>query len=828
MTDKKERLQDLSSFQPNKLSYAISAVLAAPAGVAMAQDQDQDQGDRYAGALEEVLVTARKRTESLMDVPESIQAISGAELTVAGLNSMDDYVRFIPSMSYVSNNPGSATIVFRGISDSGENFIAESTAALYLDEQSLTLNATPDPRMVDIERIEALSGPQGTLYGANAQAGLLRVITNKPNPEGFEAFIDLMARDGSESDMSYDASAMVNIPVSDTFAIRVVGFSAEDGGFIDNVNGDSLPYGVWNNAGTEAENFNDVEYYGGRIAARWFPNDNWIISAGVVYQDTRSDGRPEQDPSLGRELAISRFRIDKEFDDTNWTQYSLTFEGDLGFADFVSATSYFTRDWTYTQDTQTYAAYFGTFCYDGYYYAYSNYSPYCFQTAGLGNYYNDPIGYLINDQKDTKFAQEFRLTHTGERFDWVAGIFYEEADQDWVFDTFETGFGYENSKSYANYLAGRVYGEPTVTNSNQRWWRSADSTSWEQIAVFGEWTWHLSDQWDVTLGGRWFDRELDKTYFVETPGGNLTTFLSLPADDSDFLPKFSISYTPNDDWLIYALYSEGFRPGGTNRSRGLTFFPTQFEADFLKNRELGGKFTLADGRARVSLTYFDMTWENYQFEVIDPSNRPCGAPGAPPEPNCSQPWQKVVGNIGGDATSTGFEIQFDAAATENLTVGFNATWIDSTLDDGFEFLIPVPAGSRLPLSPEFKASGYAQFDQPADWFGGAVTNWYARLQWSYTDDMLNQVEPFTCCDFDDPNFGPAPQLLQPSYNIGDFKFGFEGVDWSLQLFVNNLTDERAILYDNAFEFDQFFGKGRQTVNRPREYGIRYIKRFGGD
>lgn len=829
MTQKNNRSHHHPSFRPNKLSYAISAVLATPAGAVMAQDQDQTD-NASSGMLEEVLVTARKRTESLMDVPESIQAISGAELVAGGLNSMDDYVRFIPSMSYVSSNPGSATLVFRGISDSAENFIAEPTAALYLDEQSLTLNATPDPRMVDIERVEALSGPQGTLYGANAQAGLLRVITNKPTTEGFEAFVDLMARDGSDSDLSYDASAMVNIPLSDTFAIRVVGFSAEDGGFISNVNGDSYPYGVWNNEGTEEENFNDVEHYGGRIAARWFPSDSWTVTANIVHQDTYSHGRPEMDSTLSQDLAISRFRIDKEYDDTNWTQYGLTLEGDLGFADFVSATSYFTRDWTYTQDTQTYAAYFGTFCYDGYYYAYSNYSPYCFQAVGVGNYYNDPIGFLQNVQKDTKFSQEFRLAHTGERFDWVAGIFYEEADQDWVFDTFETGYGYRNSKSFANYRAGRVGGYPTYTGPDtDAWWRSADSTDWEQWALFGEFTYHINDRWDATIGGRWFDRDVQKTYYVEQPQGNLSDggILSLPASDSDFLPKFSVSFQANENSLLYALYSEGFRPGGTNRSRGLTFFPTQYEADYLKNLEFGGKFTLLEGRARLSLTYFDMSWEDYQFEIIDPSNRPCGSPGAPAPPACSQPWQKVVGNVDSDASSKGFEVQFDAAATQNLTVGVNATWLDAKLDDGFEFLIPVPAGSRLPLSPEFKASAYGQYNQPANWFGGAINEWYARLQWSYTGDMLNQVEPFTCCDFSDPNYGPAPQAVQPSYNIGDFRFGLEGLSWSLVFFVNNITDERAVLFDNSFEFDQFFGKGRQTVNRPREYGIRYIKRFGG-
>ena len=826
MTQEKFTVPQSLILRPNKLSFAISALLAAPAGSVVAQEQGDEAENE--GMLEEVLVTARKRTESIMDIPESIQAISGDQLKASGLNSMDDYVRFIPSMSYSSTNPGSAVLVFRGISDSGENFIAESTAALYLDEQSLTLNATPDPRMIDIERIEALSGPQGSLYGANAQSGLLRVITNKPDPSGFDAFVDLTLKGGSDSDTGYDVNAMVNIPISDTFAIRLVGFTAEDGGFIDNINGDSVPYGVYNNAGAERENFNDVEYDGGRISARWFMNDDWTATAGVVHQSTFSHGRPEMDPTLGRDLAISRFRPDKEFDDTEWTQYSLTFEGKIGDLDFVSATSYFTRDWTYTQDTQAYAAYFGTFCYVGYYVDYSNYSPYCFQAAGVGNYYNDPIGYLINVQKDSKIAQEFRLSQEGEKFDWVAGLFYEKAEQDWVFDTFETNVGYDNSKSYQNYLAGRVFGDPTVTSSDNRWWRSGDSTDWKQGAVFGEWTFHITDQWDAAIGARWFDRQVDKVYFVETPGGHLTTFFGdLNADDSDVLPKFSLSYTPNDNSLLYALYSEGFRPGGTNRTRSeFGFFPTQFDSDLLKNTEFGGKFTLADGRARLNVTYFDMTWENYQLELIDPSQRPCGAPGAPEAPFCGQPWQKVVGNIGGDASSKGLEVQLDAAATDRLKIGVNATWLDSQVDDGFNFLVPVPAGSRLPLSPEFKGSFFAQYTAPVNWFGGRANRAYARFQFSHTGDMLNQVEPYTCCDFDDPNYGPAPQVLQPSYNISDLRFGVDGDDWNLALFVNNLTDERAVLYDNPFEFDHFFGKGRQTINRPREYGIRYTKRFG--
>ena len=800
---------------PSKnLTFALSTVFTVPAGVAVAQDQDTTDDM----LLEEVLVTATRRSaESTMDIAESIQAISGETLQVGGLNGIDDYARFIPSLSYVSTNPGTASIYFRGIADAFGSFIAEASSALYLDEQSLTLNATPNPRMVDIERIESLSGPQGTLYGANAQAGLLRIITNKPDPTAFDAFIDLTYKGGSDVDDGYDVNAMANIPVTDNFALRLVGFTAEDGGFIDNINGDSVPYGVFNNAGQERENFNDVEYKGGRIAAKWFINDSWSVLGSVIYQDTRANGRPERDPTVGRDLAVARFKPDNEFNDQDWTQYALTIEGDLGFAELVSATSYFTRDWVYQQDTQTYAAYFGTFCYDGYYVAYSNYSPYCFQPNGVGNYYNDPIGFLQNDQKDTKFAQEIRLFASGERFDWVAGLFYEKAEQDWVFDTFTDG--YNQSKSYANWLAGRIGPIPT-RDPEGAWWRSADSTDWEQYAVFGELTWHITDQWDATFGGRWFDRSTDRIYFVENPRFNLTEdgILDLPAEDSDFVPKLSVSWTPSDNMLFYALYSEGFRPGGTNRSRSeLTFFPRQYEADILKNLEFGTKMSLVDGRVNLVATVFLMDWEDYQLEVVDPSDAPCGAPNAPPEPFCGQPFQVVVANVG-DASSDGFELQVDGLITQNLTGGFNATWLDATVDGGFTCSVPVPPGSRLPLTPEFQGSAFLQYDWDVNWFDGLVDNTYARLQWSYTGDVLNQVEPF-------PEDSPSPQFTQPSYDIGDLRIGANGDDWSLQFFVNNLTDERAILFDNPFELDNFFGKRRQTINRPREYGIRFRKNF---
>jgi len=809
-------IEDVSVTRPAPLTFAISAIVAAPAGTVVAQDQDQASRNPM---LEEVTVTARKRTEDLQAVPQSIQAISEQTIRQAGLYGMGDYVRFMPSVHVVESNPGTTVVVFRGIADSQSTFIAEPSSAVYLDEQSLVSNDQPNPRMVDIERVEALSGPQGTLYGASAQAGVLRIVTNKPDPSAFEANFDISGRYMKEGDPSYDVNGMINVPLSDSFALRAVAFTAKDGGFIDIVNGTTPKYEVFTNDGIEQKDFNDVSYSGGRIAARWFINEKWTMTAGIIHQRSKSDGRPEHDPVYAGELNLVRFRPDKEYDDQDWTQYALTFEGDVGFAEFVSATSYFTRDWTYTQDTSVgYATYFG-WCYS--YYPYGSptvlSSLYCFQPAGVSSYYNDPIGYLQNVQKNTKFSQEFRMFHKGETIDWVAGLYYEDADEDWDFNSYTDG--YDQSQSWENLLAGRT-GQPIPTQlSGDSWWYSGDRTNWEQYAVFGEFTWHITDRWDLTAGARWFDRKMDKTYLVALPNNNVPEITNPRSDESDWVPKVSLSWNVTDNNMVYALYSEGFRPGGTNRGRGEPFFPREYKSDILENFEIGTKNTFAGGRVRLNATYFDMKWNDYQLELIDPSNVPCPAEGPDRiDGVCGQPWQKVLANVG-NASSKGLEVQFDWAVSRNLTLGANGTWLDAKLDEDVEITVVVPAGSRLPLSPEFQGAFYGQYNWDVDWFGANEA--WLRLQWSYTGDMLNQVEPLTVDD------GPSPQILQPSYNIGDLRFGVDATNWSLQLFINNLTDERAVLFANPWEFDYFYGRSRVTVNRPREFGIRWTQRFGG-
>ena len=206
----------------NKVAYAVSIALAggyAPGAAAQSETVD----------LEQVVVTARKREETLLDIPQEIQTISQQQLERANLDSVKEFSRFVPSLSYNAVVPGRGTIYFRGVADDSSSFIADASAAIYLDEQPLTQSALqPEIRLIDIERIEALPGPQGTLYGSSSQAGTLRYITNKPDPAAFTTDVALDAYTLDEGDEGYEVSGVVNIPLGETAAIRVVGFSARD------------------------------------------------------------------------------------------------------------------------------------------------------------------------------------------------------------------------------------------------------------------------------------------------------------------------------------------------------------------------------------------------------------------------------------------------------------------------------------------------------------------------------------------------------------------------------------------------------------------------
>jgi iron complex outermembrane receptor protein len=292
----------------NTVAGAVSAVLAGSYTPHVS-----------AQGLEEIVVTARKREETLLSVPQEIQAIGEQVIERANLSTVDDLARFVPSLTYNSITPGRGAIYFRGVADDSSSFIADASAAIYLDEQPLTQSSLqPEIRLVDIERIEALPGPQGTLYGASSQSGTLRYITNKPDPSKFESSVSLEGNSVEDGAEGYDVSAVVNLPLSDNTAIRLVGFTARDAGFIDNVFGTSLG-GGFDNADAVDDDINGIDYSGGRATFRWLPNDSWTVDVGAVYQ--KMDGNSYSEDNVeraGRELAVVRF-LDESRED-EWLQ----------------------------------------------------------------------------------------------------------------------------------------------------------------------------------------------------------------------------------------------------------------------------------------------------------------------------------------------------------------------------------------------------------------------------------------------------------------------------------------------------------------------------
>ena len=789
-----------------KVTGVAAAVSAALAGYTTTQAQ-----------LEEIVVTATKKTENLQDIAGNIQAITESDLKKAQVVNMEDYAKLIPAMSYVNYTPGTGKVYFRGIADDNGTFISEESSALYIDEQPITqAGMAVDVRMVDIARIEALAGPQGSLYGSSAQSGAIRIITNKPDTSEFAASVDMTLRASATSprnEDSWDISGMVNVPISDNFAIRAVGFTAEDGGYVDVIEGVSARFGLNKNTdfnpSVVREDVNTFKTSGGRIFGKWDTDDGYIM-AGLSAQNNHSDGYNYFDQSKGD---LQRVSFYDEPRDDDWTQLSLTIEKDLGFAKLISATSYFDRDVFYQQDRTTYSMYFGTFCY--YYNGYASTSRYCFQPVGTSYAYNDVPGWQTLVQWNSSRTQEFRLSNQSDDLDWVLGLFYQEREEGWDFETmtvdYRNSLGYANQMaSVATYLPDRLPVAPTDV-----WWASYDRTNWETMAVFGEVNYRFNEKVELTVGGRFFDREADKKYWVENPKGALTADGVLPRNkrdnesNSDFVPKVSIKYNINDDMMVYALYSEGYRPGGVNRGRSSApIYPDKYDADFLLNTEIGFKSTLADGNVRLNVTYFTMDWENYQIELVDPSNLPCNTAGAYPAPACGQPWQKVVANLG-DATSSGLQLEVLAAINDSTEIGWNSQWGDSKtnteLADG-----SAPAGSRLPQVPEFKANLW--IDKSFNFSALGATEGFARASLSYTGDTVSAVQP----DY---------SYNQASFTIADVKVGIMGDDWELDIFVNNLTDERAEIAVNDWYFDFFFGNARQYTNRPREMGIRYTKRW---
>ena len=761
---------------------------------------------RAQAVIEEIIVTATKRSESVQDIPQSITAFSTSMIERRNFEGLEDFAAFIPGLAQSQIEPGGNTVVFRGVAASGLQFGANPSSGLYLDEQPITsAGRNPDPRLIDIERIEALSGPQGTLFGDASQSGTLRIITNKPDSSEFDGWVDGSVSSVKGGDIGHDLSAMVNVPlVEDKLALRFVGFRSEEAGFIDNVLSQS-PGGTFDNASFVGEDVNESTYSGGRISLRWLPGNDWTVDFSAIFQDADIEGFGDTNFDVGE---LEQVRFQNETFEEDWQQYALTVQRSFDKFDVTVTGSVFEKDFEYNADATDYQFVFNQL---------GDYvdSQYPYYDLTFYDFGGDPRAFAfdLNDEKRTTFEARLASSDSGSRWGGVVGLFYNKTD---AFALFTSG-----NESFAGspafyYLAYNAYNlslnglPPGSWGPTDNWFFGVYDTRITQKAVFGEVTFDVTDRFSITAGGRWFDVDRD----VELFQGALqqgafpsrqTDFISNDSSgsssESDFVPKVNLTYQIDDDKMIYATYSEGFRSGGANALRPNSILPRSFGSDTLENLEFGTKTTWADGRVRFNATAYVMDWKDIQVQVNDP-----------------QPTVFALGFVNfPEAEIKGLELDFGWIPAEGWDVSATLGYVDAEISETAvlfaETDAPVQAtsGTQLPLAPDVKGALSVQYTFQQMWRDAEP---YARFDYAYTGDSINALSGLESVVFAP---GASPQ---DSFGILNFSAGLDAERWSAGLFINNLADERGDVF-----ISNRWGKQRLSINRPRTIGVNFRWRF---
>ncbi|MGB8692350.1 MAG: TonB-dependent receptor [Steroidobacteraceae bacterium] len=820
------------------MAAAVSTILAGTAGAASAQSPATPAST--GPQLEEIIVTAQKRAENLQDVPVSIQALDTQKLEQLHVSSFDDYLKYLPSLSSQSYGPGQSQLYVRGVTNGGDGLQVGSQplVGLYLDEQPVTtIFNNLDVHIYDIARVEQLSGPQGTLFGSSSMAGTVRIITNKPSTRGFEAGYTL-AGNSIRGQLGSTVEGFVNMPVSDRAAVRLVGFVEHDAGYINNVlvdrqaDGSPLVYptsGVpRSNAGLTKSNYNDVDTYGGRAALKFDLNDNWTIMPAAMAQRMKSNGQFSFNPALG-DLNTARYAPEKSSD--RWWQAALTVEGKIGNFDLLYAGGYLHRTFDTRSDYSEYS-----YAYDAYYHTNYNgvaclapdpqYPQYAYSACetGYGDNFRDnqgnlisPAQALVSGNRFTKQSHELRIASPKDRrFRIVAGLFFQR----------QTGNPRDEYRIQGLATAYSITGQPGVLYLN-----SQDRVDKDQ-AAFAELSYDLTPKLTATGGVRLFKYDNSvygffgytgtpkyNDYYAATSGETLCSSLPIPnnlpdpnnpvrpcinidsvVSDHGETHKFNLTYKFDDERMIYGTLSTGFRPGGVNRvPRRPPYTP-----DYLTNIEVGWKTSWLDRRVRFNGAAFIEKWKDAQFAIS-------GDNGITEILNA------------GRAEIRGVESDLQWAVNRRLTLSVSATVLHTELKTNAcnkasaDFSCTEPdnkvlarAGSRLPVSPLFKANLIARYQFPLGGFD-------AHLQGA----LVTQGDAI-------PVLEEASRAIlgkQPAYSSFDFTAGLEHGRWSAELFLDNVFDTRGEASRFANCVPTVCTDAQVTPIRPRTLGLSFSQKF---
>ncbi|MDH3531826.1 MAG: TonB-dependent receptor [Gammaproteobacteria bacterium] len=772
----------------------LLAAAVVSSALAMPQEAPAQQQGRV---LEEIVVTATKRAESLQDIPISVTALGADRIEELGIADFESYAQMLPNLSYKSVGPGTATLIMRGAADGGDGNASGSqpSVGLYLDESPVTTIASNlDIHIYDIERIEALGGPQGTLFGASSQSGNLRIITNKPDPEQFSGGVDVGGFGMSDGEPSYSVEGFVNAPISDTAAIRLVGWYLDEGGYIDNVPGSRTyllegGYGynpnnfgrstTIDNSSLVQEDFNELTKIGARAALRVDLNDNWTADASVIYQNLETDGTWDHDPAGVGERSIQRYFPD--FSDDEFTQGNITLEGEIGDNQLIYSGTFMDRDVQYQADYSEYGDYaYGDGAYWVPYYVcdYSATGPdIATQSAtdctSLEEYYQE-------DNQYERTTHELRLQSIGDgALQYTVGLYSTEITHDYNQEWIQPGIAPSQA----------VPGQAPNT-----FFRTRQSRTDEQTAVFTEMTYDLTDSVSLTGGLRWFQND-SKLSGVVGWGPNLfgdaDTSVDASYDDDDFIYKANLTWRLDDDRMVYVTVSEGYRPGGLNRDPGLAAVgASEYKPDVLTNYEFGWKLMLAGGRVRLNGAIYQSDWEDVQFTIYDFALSAC----------CGSVYNLA------DAEITGFEADITALVSDQLTLSAALSFNDGETSSDYVLPAgrgtPVPKGTELPNVPEWKGNVSARYE-----FEWSTFDAYWQAAWMYTGESFNEIRP-------------DQRSAQDSYNILNLRAGISKDDWGIDAYINNATDEAANIYVAPRPYEPSI-----TTNRPLSYGLKYWKRF---
>jgi outer membrane receptor protein involved in Fe transport len=652
----------------NTLAAALAVALCRTAAANAPATPDADDAPRKEAAheLESVVVTATKIEQPLSETPMAVSAIGAKQLERQRIERFDDYLGQVPAMTSIATRPGSTQLILRGISAGTQS---NSMVSVYVDESPYGVTSsfaragylTPDFDPYDMQRIEVLRGPQGTLYGANSLGGVLKFITARPDPGGFEGQAQVQATSATDGGSGFGARALVNVPLSETVAVRANAFRRRDPGFI-------------RDAATGRDDVNATDVDGGRVALGWTPNDALALTFTAMAQNLSSDGSPSVDlrPDLApRYGERTQYRFLDETFDVAFRQYNVTAEVDFGATRLVSSTSYGTQRNTFLSDaTLLWRNLLGGALgppFDGYGYA---------------------EAYRIGQKK---FTQEVRLASSGERtLAWQTGVYYTD----------------ENTTNHQRILPHEVATRrPDFTPLDalgDELFVASLPASYDEIAAFGNVTWTFSPTFDVTFGARYGKNE--QVYKQKASGALLVTDVRKTSSDATWTYLVNPRWRPSDDVMVYARIANGYRPGGPNVvPPNAASIPASFEPDSLVSYEVGVKADWFDRRLSLDTAAFYIDWTDVQLGM-------------------SRNGFTFRGN-GGKARSWGSETALRWLPADGLTLAVSAAYTDARLAadvvDG-----EGKRGNRLPYVPRLSGSVNADYERPLNdawrWFVGTT------------------------------------------------------------------------------------------------------------